>query len=96
LHIYKNSNDGYTGIGVLQYAARTIELSNYTENSSLDYFAKGLNATGIIHAKQPMNKIQAEQALKSVEGNVNADKAYYKFLPFDIDFQPLTQNAKDA
>lgn len=96
LHIYKNSHDGYSGIGVLKYAARTIDLANYTENSSLDYFAKGLNATGIIHAKQPMNKIQAEQALRSVEGNVNADKAYYKFLPFDIDFQPLTQNAKDA
>lgn len=80
----------------MKYAARTIDLANYTENSSLDYFAKGLNVTGIVHAKQPMNKIQAQQALNSIEGNVNADKAYYKFLPFDIDFQPLTQNAKDA
>ena len=96
LHIYKNSRDGHTGIGVLKYAARTIDLANYTENSSLDYFAKGLNVTGIVHAKQPMNKIQAQQALNSIEGNVNADKAYYKFLPFDIDFQPLTQNANDA
>ena len=96
LHIYKNSRDGHTGIGVLKYAARTIDLANYTENSSLDFFAKGLNVTGIIHAKQPMNKMQAQQALNSIEGNVNADKAYYKFLPFDIDFQPLTQNAKDA
>ena len=96
LHIYKNSKNGYTGVGVLRYAARTIDLANYTENSSLDFFAKGLNVTGIIHAKQPMNKQQAQQALHSIEGNVNADKAYYKFLPFDIDFQPLTQNAKDA
>ena len=96
LHIYKNSRNGYTGVGVLKYAARTIDLANYTENSSLDFFAKGLNVTGIIHAKQPMNKQQAQQALHSIEGNVNADKAYYKFLPFDIDFQPLTQNAKDA
>ena len=96
LHIYKNSRDGHTGIGVLKYASRTIDLANYTENSSLDYFAKGLNVTGIVHAKQPMNKMQAQQALNSIEGNVNADKAYYKFLPFDIDFQPLTQNAKDA
>ena len=96
LHIYKNSRDGHTGIGILKYAARTIDLANYTENSSLDYFAKGLNVTGIVHAKQPMNKMQAQQALNSIEGNVNADKAYYKFLPFDIDFQPLTQNAKDA
>ena len=80
----------------MKYAARTIDLANYTENSSLDYFAKGLNVTGIVHAKQPMNKMQAQQALNSIEGNVNADKAYYKFLPFDIDFQPLTQNAKDA
>lgn len=96
MHIFKNSRDGHTGIGVLKYAARTIDLANYTENSSLDFFAKGLNVTGIIHAKQPMNKNQAQQALNSIEGNVNADKAYYKFLPFDIDFQPLTQNAKDA
>ena len=96
LHIYKNSRDGHTGVGVLKYAARTIDLANYTENSSLDFFAKGLNVTGIIHAKQPMDKRQAQQALHSIEGNVNADKAYYKFLPFDIDFQPLTQNAKDA
>lgn len=60
LHIYKNSYDGYNGIGILQYAKRAIDLANYTENSSLDYFAKGLNVTGILHAKQPMTKLQAE------------------------------------
>lgn len=97
IHIYKNSKDGYTGIGVLQFASRSIDLANYTEDSAIDYYKDGLNMAGILHAKTPLTKAQAQQALQSVEGNIDTGSGKrIKFIPFDLDFNTLTANAKDA
>ena len=90
LHIFKNSKNGYEGISILHFAARAIELANYTENAAADYYNKGLNIMGIFHAKVPLNKIQAEQAMNSVTQNLIGSQMYYKFLPFDIGFEKIT------
>ena len=96
LHIYKNSKNGYEGFSVLNIAKRTIELAQATETAASDYYNKGLNIQGIIHAKNPMNKLQAEQATNSINQNLTGTQTYYKFLPFDLGFEPISQTAKDA
>lgn len=97
IHIYKNSKDGVSGIGVLHFAARSIDLSNYTEDAAVDYYKDGLNISALAHAKQPMTKVQAQQALQSLQGNIETGSGKkIKFVPFDIDFNTLTTNAKDA
>lgn len=97
LHFLKNSRDGITGVGILSLAQRTIKLANSTENSAVDYYTGGLNYNGMIHAKSPMTQRQAQDAVKSVEGNIELGKGkVIKFIPFDLDFTPLSTTAKDA
>ena len=97
LHFLKNSRDGITGVGILALAQRTIKLANSTENSAVDYYTGGLNYNGMIHAKSPMTQRQAQDAVKSVEGNIELGKGkVIKFIPFDLDFTPLSTTAKDA
>lgn len=96
LHIYKNSKNGYEGFSILHVAKHAIELAKATENAASDYYNKGLNIQGIIHGKSPMNKIQAEQAANSINQNLTGSQTYYKFLPFDLGFEPISQTAKDA
>lgn len=99
IHIYKLSDDeGYRGLGIIKYAQRTVDLANYTETAASDYYKQGLNWTGIVSSKTPLNQVQAKQAMASVTSAVNPQNGggYVKFLPFDSTFQPLTQTAKDA
>lgn len=96
LHIYKNSKNGYEGFSILHVAKNAIDLAKATENAAADYYNKGLNIQGIIHGKSPMNKIQAEQAANSINQNLSGSQTYYKFLPFDLGFEPISQTAKDA
>ena len=96
LHIYKNSKNGYEGFSILHVAKNAIDLAKATENAATDYYNKGLNIFGIFHAKVPMNKVQAEQAMNSVTQNLIGSQMYYKFLPFDIGFEKITQTAQDA
>lgn len=99
IHLYKISNDeGYRGVGIIEYAKRTLELANYTENSAVDYYKKGLNWAGLLSSENPLNQIQAKQAMNTVNGELNSQTggAYVKFLPFGVKFQALTQTAKDA
>lgn len=90
LHIYKNSKNGYEGFSILHVAKNAIDLAKATENAATDYYNKGLNIFGIFHAKVPMNKVQAEQAMNSVTQNLIGSQMYYKFLPFDIGFEKIT------
>ena len=97
IHILKNTRDGYTGIGVLNFANRTVSLSNSTEQAAQDYYKNGLNFSGLLHAKQPMTKIQANQALNSIQGTINTENGkYIKFIPFDLEFQSLQESAQNA
>ena len=96
LHIYKNSKNGYEGFSILHVAKNAIDLAKATENAAADYYNKGLNIQGIIHGKAPMNKVQAEQAANSINQNLTGSQTYYKFLPFDLGFEPISQTAKDA
>lgn len=97
IHIYKNSYDGVKGNGILSYAGRTIDLCNYTENSASQYWEQGMHKFGIIHAKSAMTPAQAKDAKALMQGGVTNDNAtLIKFLPFDLDFQPLNQDATDS
>lgn len=97
IHLVKNTRDGFTGIGICHFAYKAVQVSNRTEQSVADYYTSGLNMSGLIHSKTPMTKIQAQQALKSVEGSVDVGKGkFIKFLPFDLEFEKLTESASDA
>lgn len=99
IHLYKNSRDGVIGEGIVKQAHRTIELCQNTENAASDYFSKGLHQFGVLHSKVPLQGKQAADAVNYVNGKVNtgSDAAnYIKFIPFDMEFQSLSQDADKA
>ena len=50
IHIFKNTYNGYIGVPVITYAARSLQLANCAEDSCVDYYSSGLNINAIIHA----------------------------------------------
>lgn len=98
IHIFKNTYNGYIGVGILEYARRSCQLANAAEDSAVDYYSSGLNINAILHATQPMTQHQADQAVRSMQGTLNptSGSGKMKFLPFDLKLEPISQTANDA
>lgn len=98
IHIFKNTYNGYIGVPIITFAARALQLANAAEDSAVDYYSSGLNINAILHATQPMTQHQADQAVRSMQGTLNATtgSGKMKFLPFDLKLEPISQTANDA
>lgn len=98
IHLVKNSDNGVEGKGFMTFARRAIGLSQATEESANSYYSQGLNLFGILHATSPLTKYQADQLSQNFTGSVDNTKGNtrIKFIPADVKFEPLSQNAKDA
>ena len=100
IHLYKNTYNGVEGISILKFANRSIYLSNSAEDSACDYYASGMNISGILHSKVPMTAHQATQAIKSIQGlsfdNTQRGTSKIRFLPFDLELDSISQSAEDA
>ena len=93
MHFYLRSDDGINGISVLKYASRAVELSNYVENTALDFYAKSGMTTGLLKSKVPMLGKQATEAMALVSGEVNTTKSnnLIKFLPYILKMMSRTR-----
>lgn len=97
IHILKNSVNGVEGRGILQYAAKTIDLSGYTEKAALDYFGSGCHVAGILSSKAPR---LTEKDVNDISSSWN--RAHGKagtgmaILPADLTYQAVSSNSKDA
>ena len=99
IHIYKNSNDGYVGRGLLSYAQRAMDLSNYTESAAEDYFSSGCNVKGILKFSRGIVSDEQKEAIRSswqqVHGSGESTSGL-AVLEGDADFIPVSQNAADS
>lgn len=96
IHIYKNTFDGYVGVGLLAYARRGVNLANAAEDSTLDFYSSGLSMNFLAHAKSPMTQRQAEQAVKSMQGTLISSGGYMKFVPYDMEIEALSIDPEKA
>lgn len=101
LHFYKNTNDGYNGIGVIAYAQRTIKIGNYTEEAAADYFGSGCNIKGILKmvgqsglALTDSQKASIRSSWQQVHGG--SGNSGLAIMPANLDFIPVSQNASDS
>ena len=102
IHLYINSDDGFTGIAIPSYAYKTISLANATEKAANDYYASGSQLFGIIttNTTQPMVGT-AEKQIKSLRQSWNEARSQSQgsgtiFIPQDLKYTPLSSNAKDS
>jgi len=102
IHLYKNTRDGYNGIGILAYANRTIKVSNYAEEATADYFGSGCNIKGIIKATgqgaggrlTDEQKESIRSSWQQVHGGQGASGL--AVMPINMDFVPVSQNASES
>ena len=102
IHLYINSDNGFTGLAINEYAYKTIELSNATEKSANDYYSSGGQLYGLIttNSSNPMVGTR-DQQIKSLRQSWDEARSQSKgtgtiFIPADLKFQQLSSSAKDS
>ena len=96
IHLYKNTNDGYTGVSLLKYAAQSLRISSYTEQSDEDNFVGGTYIKGILKFagyRSDEQKENARQAWNEVHGTGRSGLAV---MDNECDFIPVQQSANEA
>lgn len=97
IHLIKNSKDGVKGIGVLDYAIDSANLSKYTEKAAQNYFSSGCHLAGVLSTTAArLTKEQREsirQAWNEAHGSLGTGMA---ILEAGMNYQPITGNSKDS
>lgn len=97
IHLFKNSNDGIHGRGILSYANRAIAIGNFTEESAKDYFGSGCGIKGILKFNEMMpniDKDEIRQSWQQVHGGSNGSGL--AICDYNVDFIPVSQNASQS
>lgn len=97
IHLYKNSNDGIKGRGILSYANRTITIGNYTEEAAKDYFGSGCGIKGILKFNEQVLDVDKEEIRKNwqqVHGG--SDGSGLAVCDFNCEFIPVSQSANES
>lgn len=102
LHFFSNTNNGFQGVAIKEYAYKVISLANETEKSAKDYYSSG----GTLHGLISING--STPAVGTREKQINSLKASWDearrasqgtgtiFVPEDLKYTPLASNAKDS
>lgn len=97
IHLMKNSKDGVKGIGVLEYAIDSVNLSKYTEKAAQNYFGSGCHLAGVLSTSSPrLTKDQREsirQAWNEAHGQLGTGMA---ILEAGMTYQSITSNSRDS
>ena len=101
LHFFANTDDGYIGKGILQYAYNALDIASIIQSSTKDYYSTTGNQFGIISPNGPLPEVGNQQkqidklAAKYDEITKKASKGTI-FFPSDLKFTPLNSTAKDS
>ena len=97
IDLYKNTNNGVEGKGLLAYALRALSIYNSAENAAQSYYESGCQVNGILKSSRRLSKKQ-EEAIKTAWNT--AHNAYstnsIAVMDIDLDYVPLSGNANDS
>lgn len=97
IYLYKNSNNGVEGRSIISYAKKIFDLCKYTDSAASDWFANGMNLSGILKvtgnpSQEEIDKIRANwKRLHSGEGNNGL-----AILKQNMSYEPIGTNASDS
>lgn len=96
IHVYKNSKNGQVGIGFIDYAKRTIDLANSTENSAKQFFDSGMKLDGILKSTSKLSERQRTD-IRNAWNNVHKfGNNGLVILGCDMDYTTIGSNANDS
>ena len=97
LHFLRYTVDGVTGISVMSYARRSLNIANQTENAAETFFSSGCNLNGILKVHTNLSDKQKEDIKASwgmaYNGNNSGGLAV---LQGNMDYQPISVSSQDA
>ena len=96
IHLIKNSYDGINGISVLSYAARSLGISNNTENSANSFFTNGCNLAGVLTVQGQLTQKQKDDIRSSWNQAYNNGGNGLAVLQGNMSYQPIQLSASDA
>lgn len=96
IHLIKNSYDGVTGISVISYAARSINISNNTENSAKSFFSNGCNLAGVLKVQGQLSAQQRMDIRNSWNQAYTGGGNGLAVLQGNMDYQPIQLSASDS
>lgn len=96
IHLIKNSYDGINGISVLSYAARSLGISNNTENSANSFFTNGCNLAGVLTVQGQLTQKQKDDIRSSWNQAYSNGGNGLAVLQGNMSYQPIQLNAADS
>lgn len=96
IHLLKNSYDGVTGISVISFAARSINISNNTENSAKNFFNNGCNLAGVLKVQGQLSAQQRQDIRNSWNQAYTGGGNGLAVLQGNMDYQPIQLSAADS
>ena len=96
IHLIKNSYDGINGISVLSYAARSLGISNNTENSANSFFTNGCNLSGVLTVQGQLTQKQKDDIRSSWNQAYSNGGNGLAVLQGNMSYQPIQLSASDS
>lgn len=99
IHILNHTYDGVMGVSTLEYASDTLNLSRAAERHAANFFHSGCGIGGILKSSTRLDDDQArqvKQAWNAAFAHDGEGSNGVAVLSADLDYQPVTVNAKDA
>jgi HK97 family phage portal protein len=95
IHLFKDSNNGIQGRGLITYANQVIKLSQATDKAARNYYASGCALQGALTIKGARKgaKEQAREAFANTHGDKGSGLV---ILDDDMSYQQLSSNANDS
>lgn len=97
IHIVKNSKNGVQGRGILEYAYKSINLSQYTEKAALDYFSSGCHVSGVLTTNSPRLTDEQRNAIRTAWSQAHGKNGTgTAVLEAGMQYQAVSSNSKDS
>ena len=96
LHFVLNSYDGVNGVSLLSYAARTINITNASENSAKNFFDNGMNLNGILKVTTPISEKQKNEIRSSWNQAYNGNGGGLAIINANMEYQQLQLSPEDS
>lgn len=96
LHFLLHSCSGVNGISLLNYAARTLNIANASEESAKNFFENGMNVNGLIKVNTPINAKQKEEIRTSWQQAYNNGGGGLAVINANMDYEQLQLSPEDS
>lgn len=97
IHIFQHCDEMYNGISVIKYASMALRGAYDREESSDNFYSRGLGLLGVLKSSAPLTNDQKKQIAESWEKSMaRTNNGGVAILPQGLDFQAISISPEDA